>query len=170
MESMQRLAKENALLQEKQMRMQTRLNTLENGLEAMQKGMKYLQQQQHKTEQLLYQTIEQVESLMKRFGIDAECFVYVLFSPMLGWHKIGWSETVGVRQNQLRTALKDLMFVLAIPTANREEAMALERALHKHFEHCRQGGSECFILTEDDLYYLETLRQANQRQLELRGA
>jgi hypothetical protein len=88
---------------------------------------------------------------------------------MLGWHKIGWSETVGVRQNQLRTALKDLVFVLAIPTSSREEAIALERTLHNHFEYCRQGGSEYFLLTEDDLYYLETLRQANQRQLELRG-
>jgi hypothetical protein len=176
MESMQKLAKENALLQEKQMRMQREVQTYKNETQALKEdvkvlkeGMKYLQQQQHKTEQLLYQTIEQVESLMKRFGIDAECFVYVLFSPLLGWHKIGWSETVGVRQNQLRTALKDLMFVLAIPTASRDAAITLERALHNHFEHCRQGGTEYFILTEDDLYYLETLRQANQRQLELRG-
>jgi hypothetical protein len=173
---LQRLAKENQELQEKQMRTQREVQAYKNETQALKDDMKilkdsvkYLQQQQHKTEQLLYQTIEQVESLMKRFGIDAECFVYVLFSPMLGWHKIGWAETVGVRQNQLRTALMDLTFVLAIPTTSREEAIALERTLHNHFAHCRQGGSEFFILTVDDLHYLETLRQANQKQLEIRG-
>ncbi len=132
-----------------------------------------LTRQYFETHKILATQIERVEDMDKhlkqvreRLGIDADCFVYLFFSPPVKLYKIGWADDTQIRQMRLKTGNPKLEFVMAIPMSCRAQAKLWEKMLHGHFSE-KRGEGEWFELSEADLLYMNSIRLLQQSTLEM---